>query len=55
MSGSNMENILYGGPEPPSIDNQSKSLGEIVLKKLADDVDDVMFVRKQFREFFNPK
>lgn len=44
MGGINEENIVYGGPEPPPIDSQSKSLGEVVLKKLADDGNEVMFV-----------
>lgn len=38
------KNILYGGPDPPLIDEEAKSLGEVILKKLRDDADDVMFV-----------
>lgn len=44
MSDNNGENILYGGPEPPLIDEESKSLGEVILKKLAVNGNDVMFV-----------
>lgn len=42
--GDNEKNILYGGPEPPLIDEESKSLGEVILKRLALDGGDVMFV-----------
>lgn len=31
----NEKNVLYGGPDAPSIDPVSKSLGEILLKKFA--------------------
>lgn len=40
----NVENILYGGPDPPLIDEDSKSLGEVILKKLTDNGNDAMFV-----------
>lgn len=42
----NDKNILYGGPPPSSIDDQSRSLGEIVLKQLAkqENQNQVMFV-----------
>lgn len=45
MSSVSEKNILYGGPEAPLIDADSKSLGEVILKKLACNGDDVMFVR----------
>lgn len=38
------KNILYGGPEPPLIDDESKSFGEVILKKLATHGNNVMFV-----------
>lgn len=44
MASDGEKNILYGGPEPPLIDNESKSLGEVILKKLACNGDDVVFV-----------
>lgn len=44
MSAKNGENILYGGPEPPLIDDESQSLGEVLLKKLTIHPNDVMFV-----------
>lgn len=44
MSDKNEENILYGGPEPPIIDDESQSLGEVLLKKLTINANDVMFV-----------
>lgn len=47
MSVKNEENILYGGPEPPLIDDESKSLGEVLLKKLTINPDEVMFVSNQ--------
>lgn len=37
-------NILYGGPEPQLIDAESKSLGEVFLKKLSSKGSDVIFV-----------
>lgn len=40
----NEKNILYGGPEPPLIDDESKSLGEVILKRLAVNDNDVIFV-----------
>lgn len=36
--------ILYGGPEPELIDSTSRSLGEVILKKLAENGTDPMFV-----------
>lgn len=50
MSDKNDENILYGGVEPPLIDDESKSLGEVLLKKLTVSSNDVMFVSIQKRE-----
>lgn len=47
MSDKNEENILYGGPEPPLIDEQSQSLGETLLRKLTIDPNNVMFVSNQ--------
>lgn len=44
MSDDNEKNILYGGPDPPMIDNESKSLGEVILKKLAVNGNDVIFI-----------
>lgn len=44
MGDDNDKNILYGGPEPPLIDDDSKSLGEVILKKLNSNGDSVMFV-----------
>lgn len=44
MGDDNDKNILYGGPEPPLIDEDSKSLGEVILKKLNINGDSVMFV-----------
>lgn len=38
------KHILYGGPEPPLIDDESKSFGEVILKKLATHGNNVMFV-----------
>lgn len=38
------KNILYGGPEPPLIDDESKSFGEVILKKLSTHGNNVMFV-----------
>lgn len=40
------ENILYGGPLPPLIGEKCRSLGEIVLKLLAEKEkqNNVMFV-----------
>lgn len=40
------QNIIYGGPLPPSIDDKSRSLGEILLKLLAkkEIQNDLMFV-----------
>lgn len=49
MSDKNEENILYGGPEPPLIDDESQSLGEVLLKKLQTiNPNDVMFVSKSW-------
>lgn len=48
------KNILYGGPLPPLIDDESRSLGEIVLKQLANKEnqnDVIMFVSMHFRTF----
>lgn len=42
--GDNEKNILYGGPPPPLIDDESKSLGEVILKRLAVNGNDVIFV-----------
>lgn len=39
------KNILYGGPDPELIDAESKSLGEVILKKLSSNGSDVIFVR----------
>lgn len=44
MSDQNKENVLYGGPEPQIIDENFKSLGELLLKKLSTRGDDVMYV-----------
>lgn len=44
MSDQNKENILYGGPEPQLIDNDFRSLGELLLKKLSTRGDNVMYV-----------
>lgn len=41
------KNILYGGPEPPIIDDESESFGEVILKKLATHGNNVMFVSTQ--------
>lgn len=38
------QHILYGGPEPELIDSTSRSLGEVILKKLAENETDAMFV-----------
>lgn len=46
MGDDNEKNILYGGPDPPMIDNDAKSLGEVILKKLAVNGNDVIFVSK---------
>lgn len=46
MGDDNEKNILYGGPDPPMIDSESKSLGEVILKKLAVNGNDVIFVSK---------
>lgn len=48
MSALKNGNILYGGPLPPVIDDHSRSLGEIVLKLLTENQDDVMFVSVNF-------
>lgn len=37
-------NILYGGSEPPIIDDQSKSFGEVILKRLQSHNEAVSFV-----------
>lgn len=47
MSNQNEENILYGGPSPSSIDNNFKSLGEMVLDKLTIRGNDLMYVSRQ--------
>lgn len=44
MSADNEKNILYGGPEPALIDGEAKSFGEVILRKLAVNGNDVMFV-----------
>lgn len=44
MSETKEENVLYGGPNPPLIDTESKSLGEIILKKLTENGDNVIVV-----------
>lgn len=44
MGEDNKKNILYGGPEPELIDAEAKSLGEVILKKLAANGNDVIFV-----------
>lgn len=46
MSDNKEKNILSGGPDPPLIDNKSKSLGGVILKKLTVNGNDVMFVSK---------
>lgn len=38
------KNILYGGPEPQLIDAQSKSLGDVILKKLSTNGSNLVFV-----------
>lgn len=38
------KNILYGGPDVDLIDNTSKSLGEVILQKLAENGNEPMFV-----------
>lgn len=38
------KNILYGGPEPPLFDDESKSFGEALLKKLQSNGDQTIFV-----------
>lgn len=48
MSDQNEENILYGGPAPESIDVNFKSLGELLLKKLSIDGDDLIYVSKRY-------
>lgn len=52
MSNKNEENILYGGPDPPLIDDESQSLGDVLLKKLTINPNDVMFVSITFVIFF---
>lgn len=42
-------NILYGGPEPPIIDDQSKSFGEVILKRLQSHNETVSFVSTFFK------
>lgn len=44
MSNQNEANILYGGPEPQSIDVDFKSLGELLMKKLSVNGDDLIYV-----------
>lgn len=44
----NEEHILYGGPDPPLIDEDSNSLGEVILKKLTVNGNDAMFVSIEF-------
>lgn len=39
------KNILYGGPDPPPIDTESKSLGETLLKTFAALGEHTAFVR----------
>lgn len=55
MNAKNGENILYGGPEPPLIDDESQSLGEVLLKKLTIHPNDVMFVSNshKFQNYAN--
>lgn len=48
MSDKNEENILYGGPDPPLIDDESQSLGEVLLKKLTINANDIMFVSNRY-------
>lgn len=50
MSDQNEENVLYGGPEPQSIDTDFKSLGELLLKKLSIRGDDLMYVSISSRQ-----
>lgn len=40
------ENVLYGGPDPDPIDPGAKSFGEVLLNKLAEHGNNVMFVSK---------
>lgn len=49
------KHILYGGPLPPPIDDTSRSLGEIVLKSLAEKEteNNLMFVSIHFVHAFN--
>lgn len=42
----NSEKVLYGGPDSPSIDTEAKSLGEVALKKLAENGNEITFVSK---------
>lgn len=44
MSNQNEANILYGGPEPQSIGVNFESLGELLMKKLSVNGDDLMYV-----------
>lgn len=46
MGDDNEKNILYGGPDPPLIDPEARSLGEVILKKLTVNENDVIFVSK---------
>lgn len=50
MSDQNEENILYGGPEPQTIDVDFKSLGELLLKKLSIRGDDLIYVSTTSRQ-----
>lgn len=38
------QNILYGGPDCPTLDPDARSLGEVALKKFADNGDNVILV-----------
>lgn len=38
------QNILYGGPDSPTLDPDARSLGEVALKKLAENGDNVVLV-----------
>lgn len=44
MGDDNAKNILYGGPEPELIDAEAKSFGEVILKKLTVNENNVIFV-----------
>lgn len=43
------KNILYGGPDSPSLDPDARSMGEVALKKFADNGDNVVLVSVNYR------